>query len=156
MNTNRSLLIYIFIMSIIVTLDQTLKRWALVSLQGGNDLQITSWFNFSLATNRGVSWSFLALQSSQGFFILTAVITLVIIGFASYSVIQHLNRSKIYFESMVIGGALSNVIDRINHGYVIDCIDLHLNTWHWATFNIADAFIVVGVCGMLFNTIYKK
>jgi signal peptidase II len=156
MNKNRSLLIYIFIMSIIVTLDQALKRWALASLQGGNDLQITSWFNFSLAANRGVSWSLLSFQSSQGFFILTAAITLVIVGFASYSVIQHLNRGQIYFESMVIGGALSNLIDRINHGYVIDFIDLHLNTWHWATFNIADAVIVVGVCGILFNTIYKK
>jgi signal peptidase II len=156
MNKNKSLLGYLFFISIIITLDQALKRWAINALQNGNDISVTSWFKFSLASNRGVSWGFLNFQSSQGFYLLTILIIFTIAGFATYAIIQHLNRTKVYFESMVIGGAISNVIDRINYGYVIDFVDIHIHAWHWPTFNVADAFIVAGVCGILLSTVYKK
>lgn len=156
MNKNKSFLVYLFLISIVITLDQALKRWAASALQGGQDISVNSWLNFSLASNRGISWSLLQFQADSWYFILTCFIVLIISGFFVYSVIQHLNRVLVYFESLVIGGAISNVIDRINHGYVIDFIDIHIFSLHWPTFNVADIFIVVGVLGMLFNSFYKK
>jgi signal peptidase II len=76
--------------------------------------------------------------------------------FSLYAVVQHLNGIPIYFESFVVGGAISNIIDRVHYGVVIDFIDLHLGIWHWATFNIADVFIMVGVLGVLFKSIKRK
>lgn len=156
MNKSKSFIVYLFLISLVITLDQGLKRWALNVLQVGNENPVNSWLNFTLASNRGISWGLLNFQADLYFYILTALIIFIILGFFIYSVIQHLNRSLIYFESMVIGGAISNVIDRINYGYVIDFIDLHIAAWHWPTFNVADTFIIIGVVGMLFNAFYEK
>lgn len=156
MNKNKSFLVYLFLISLIITLDQALKSWASNVLQGGHDACVNSWLNFSLASNRGISWGLLNFQADSLYFILTCFIVLLISGFFVYSIIQHLNRVLIYFESLVIGGAISNVIDRITHGYVIDFIDVHIYSLHWPTFNVADIFIVVGVIGMLINSAYKK
>lgn len=156
MSKNNSFLVYLFLMSSIITLDQALKRWAFNTLQYGHDLIVNSWFNFSFAANRGVSWNLLNFQADSLYVMLTCVIMVIIAAFFVYSVIQHLNKVLIYFESMVIGGALSNVIDRISRGFVIDFIDIHLGSWHWPTFNIADVFIVVGVVGMMLSSFYKN
>lgn len=156
MNKNKSLLIYLFLISLMITFDQAVKRWVMLALANGHNHRVNEWLNFSFAANRGISWSFFNNQPQEGFWLLTGLIFLVIVGFSSYAVIQHLNRHKIYFESMVIGGALSNIIDRVNHGFVIDFIDFHIKSWHWATFNIADILIVLGVSGILIKTINKK
>ena len=87
---------------------------------------------------------------------MTTIISIVILAFALYAVIQHLNKISIYFESFVIGGAISNVIDRLTHGFVIDFLDIHLGIWHWPTFNIADVFVVIGVLGVLFKELRKN
>lgn len=54
--------------------------------------------------------------------------------------------------TMVLGGALGNLCDRLWHGYVVDFIDFYMGTWHWYTFNLADAFITLGAV-MLIKTI---
>jgi signal peptidase II len=156
MNRSTSFVLYLFLISTIITADQAAKRWALANLNNGTDLPFNSWCNFSLATNRGVSWSLFSSQSNLGFYILTLIISVVIMAFALYAIIKHLNKVSIYFESFVIGGAISNVIDRILHKFVIDFIDLHMGVWHWPTFNIADIFVVVGVLGVLFKELRKK
>jgi len=46
--------------------------------------------------------------------------------------------------SLILGGALGNVIDRILYGHVIDFIDVYYRNWHWPAFNLADSAIVVG------------
>ena len=156
MNRSTSFVLYLFLISTIITADQAAKRWALANLNNGTDVPFNSWCNFSLATNRGVSWSLFSSQSNFGFYILTLIISIIIMAFALYAVIKHLNKAPIYFESFVIGGAISNVIDRILHNFVIDFIDLHMGVWHWPTFNIADIFVVIGVLGVLFKELRKK
>lgn len=157
MNRSTSFVLYLFLISTIITADQASKRWAWASLTNNNDLPLNGWCNLSLSTNRGVSWSLLNnIKSNFGFYILTFIISTVILAFALYSVIQHLNKVSIYFESLVIGGAISNVIDRITHGFVIDFIDIHVGIWHWPTFNIADIFVVIGVLGVLVKELRKK
>jgi signal peptidase II len=53
--------------------------------------------------------------------------------------------------SMIIGGALGNLFDRVIHGYVIDMIDVHIRSWHFATFNIADSSIFIGVLSTIIS-----
>ena len=155
MNRSSSFILYLFLISTIITLDQASKGWALLNLSSG-DLTVSNWFNLSLSYNRGISWSLLNFQSNLGFYILTFIIAAIIFAFSFYSIIQHLNRIPIYFESFVVGGAISNIIDRIGHGFVIDFIDVHIGSWHWPTFNFADIFVVVGVLGILFKNMWKK
>ena len=58
---------------------------------------------------------------------------------------KHGNQSLFCFAlAMILGGAIGNVIDRAAYGHVIDFLDFHLNTWHFATFNLADSAITLG------------
>lgn len=52
---------------------------------------------------------------------------------------------------MILGGAFGNIVDRLRFGAVRDVIDLHWSGWHWPTFNLADAFITIGVLIILFT-----
>lgn len=156
MSKTSSFILYLLLISTIITLDQITKSWAIANLSGKNDLILTNWCNLSLITNRGISWGVLNFQSNIGFFTLTTLILCLILAFAFYTIIQHLNRMPIYFESLVLGGAISNIIDRITQGYVIDFIDLHLGAWHWPTFNIADVFVVIGIIGIFLKSMYKR
>jgi len=54
--------------------------------------------------------------------------------------------------SLVLGGAVGNLIDRLSYGYVIDFLDVYYNTWHWPAFNIADSAITLGVILMLLES----
>ncbi|MFA6534932.1 MAG: signal peptidase II [Candidatus Babeliales bacterium] len=154
MNRSSSFVLYLFLISTIITADQATKRWALTNLNA--DLPVNGWCNLSLSANRGVSWGLFNFQSNFGFYILTSIISIVILAFALYAVIQHLNKISIHFESFIIGGAISNVIDRLTHGFVIDFLDIHMGIWHWPTFNIADVFVVIGVLGVLLKELRKN
>jgi signal peptidase II len=56
--------------------------------------------------------------------------------------------------SLILGGALGNVIDRVARGYVIDFIDFHVNHWHFAAFNVADSAITVGAILLIAQSVF--
>ena len=58
--------------------------------------------------------------------------------------------------SLIIGGALGNLYDRLNYFAVPDFIDFHIKSFHWFTFNVADIFISVGIIIMLFREVILK
>ena len=58
--------------------------------------------------------------------------------------------------SLVLGGALANIIDRVRLGYVVDFLDFHLNSSHWPAFNLADSFICLGAFIIFIQIFFKK
>jgi signal peptidase II len=56
--------------------------------------------------------------------------------------------------SLVLGGALGNVIDRIRFGHVVDFVDIHAMGWHWPAFNVADSGITVGAAILIFESFF--
>ena len=56
--------------------------------------------------------------------------------------------------SMVIGGALGNIIDRLHFRAVADFLDFHINGWHYPAFNLADSFITVGIVILVVNSLF--
>ncbi len=141
---------YIILFGCCLGLDRWSKWWALVN---DVDLQASPFLNFSLIWNRGVSWGIFNEASSYGFYVLTAFIVLVTIGLAyhAFYLEWYKRRANIFWEIFVLAGSVSNLIDRFVFGGVIDFIQLHMGLWYWPTFNIADAFIVVGVIGLMFK-----
>jgi len=128
--------------------DRVTKYWALLSLKD-HDINIYSSLNFHLSWNRGISWGVFGNSSSLGFSLLTAFIALVIILFVIYTVDSFRYGNSVFFEVIVLSGAISNFFDRIYYGAVIDFIDINVLGWHWPTFNVADACIVVGIVGVI-------
>ena len=57
---------------------------------------------------------------------------------------------------LVLGGAVGNAIDRVNHGAVIDFLDFHLAGYHWPAFNLADSAIVIGVAAIILEGLITR
>ena len=156
---------------ITVILDQWSKAWAAKALYVGNAaaaggvpvnpgeirtrvMEVTSWFNFRLVGNKGAAWGiFKDLPETMRvpFFVLLSAIALTVLLVVYYrSSGQKLMQSALV---LIAGGAIGNLIDRIQIGYVVDFIDWHINNHHWPTFNIADVSISVGVGLMIIDMI---
>lgn len=128
----------------IVLIDQATKIAAERAFAHGDSAPITSFFNLVLAYNTGAAFSFLADAGGWQRHFLTAVG----IGaslFIVYLLARH-GTQKLFSLALtlILGGAVGNVIDRVLYGHVIDFLDFHYAGWHWPAFNIADSAIVCG------------
>ena len=104
--------------------------------------------------NTGIGFGLASLESNIYYHILTLVIVFVNIG-----LIYFLFKSKginAYLIALIIGGALGNLFDRIYYYAVPDFIDLHIGSFHWFIFNVADIFITVGIIGLIVAELLNK
>lgn len=113
----------------------------------------TSFMNFILAWNKGISFSLFQANSIYGMWILIAV-ALMIAFILIWWIITAENTFSAVCFAMILGGAFGNVVDRLRFGAVIDFIDFHVFGYHWYTFNIADSGIVVGAALLLIHQLF--
>jgi signal peptidase II len=145
-----SLIIIIFVF----VLDRFSKT-SIINQQLNNDsLFINNYLNFDLVWNTGVSFGLLSQNANFYYHAISFVIFLVII-FLSYLIVRANFLDKVSF-SLILGGALGNIYDRINYFAVPDFIDIHFGDYHWFTFNIADIFITVGVILLITKDLFVK
>lgn len=81
---------------------------------------------------------------------------LYIVGVACIFLLIFTIRKRSILFSIILGGAIGNLIDRIRLGAVIDFIDINVGSFHWPTFNIADSCITIGVILLLLNILNRK
>jgi signal peptidase II len=135
--------------AVVVVLDQIAKWVVLSKLNFGEALPVTSFFQLVLVYNPGAAFSFLADHSGwqRWFFI---VLALAVCGWLLAMLRTHQRELVLPLAfSLVIGGAVGNVIDRIIHGAVVDFLYFHVGRHGWPAFNVADSAITVGVALML-------
>ena len=140
----------------IIFLDFASKAWVLSSFILHERLAVTPFFNLVLVFNPGASFSFLADAGGwqRWFFV---VLALVISGWLFVTIRRHAaERLMPTALSLVLGGALGNVIDRLRFGAVVDFLDFHVAGWHWPAFNVADSAITVGVILLLWQQLTHK
>jgi signal peptidase II len=111
-------------------------------------LAITKVYNF------GAAFSFLGNASGwqRWFFIVLAVVVSVVLLVWLARLAQQERRSAIAL-SLILGGAVGNLVDRVLYGYVIDFIDVYYRSWHWPTFNLADSAITLGAGLLLLDAL---
>ncbi len=110
-------------------------------------------FNLTLLHNSGAAWSFLAGASGWQrwvFIVLALAVSVGIIVWLRYLPGRQ-HRWRAAALSLILGGALGNVIDRLGHGYVIDFIQVHYHSWYFPAFNLADSAITVGAIMLIFE-----
>jgi len=144
---------WLWLSSLLIVLDQA-SKWFMVSwLSLYETVAVIPFFNLTMAHNTGAAFSFLAQAGGwqRWFFVgLTVIIsTGLIIWLKKLSSAAKLEAISI---SMILGGAIGNVIDRLCHGYVIDFLDVYYGSYHWPTFNIADSAIVVGAALLIIDS----
>ena len=135
---------WLWLAVLIVFLDQLSKWVALGVLQPGESRYVTPFFNWTLAHNRGAAFSFLSDAGDWSRWFFTAL-ALGVSGWIVSMLRQHTSEFRISLAlTLVLGGALGNVIDRIRFGAVVDFIQWHIADHYWPTFNLADSAIVLG------------
>jgi signal peptidase II len=144
--------VWLSISALIIFLDLWTKQIATDNLTLYRPVEITSWLNMMLAHNYGAAFSFLSQAGGwQRWFFsgLAAVVSLIlVIWMFRLTARERLTGLAL---CMIIGGAIGNLVDRINHGYVVDFIDVYYKTYHWPAFNVADSAITCGIILLLFD-----
>ena len=115
---------------------------------------LNDFFNFDLIWNTGIGFGFLSTNSTLVYNLVSILIIVVILFIISIFVVSKRFDKLIY--SIVIGGALGNLYDRLAYQAVPDFIDIHYNNFHWFTFNVADIFITIGILILILKNIFVK
>ena len=144
---------YLTVTGLVIVFDQV-SKWLMVSwLSLYETVAVMPYFNLTMAHNHGAAFSFLAQAGGwqRWFFIglALAISTFLLFWLARFK--PHAKLEAISL-SLILGGAIGNVIDRIVYGYVIDFLDFYIGTSHWPAFNIADSAICVGAVLLILDS----
>ena len=130
-----------------VALDQLTKFLIAARIPlGGRIPVVEGFFNLVHVRNRGAAFSLLSNLSSDFawlFFVATTTLVLLVVGYLWWRLSEREWPSALGF-SLIMAGALGNLIDRVRLGEVIDFLDFYLGRHHWPAFNVADSLVCVG------------
>ncbi len=133
-----------------IAIDKTFQLYESIAI-------LPSFFNLTYVHNTGAAFSFLSEAGGwqRWFFAALAIIMSVIMTIW----LTKLKENETLLAgalSLILGGAIGNLIDRLFYGYVIDFLDVYYGTYHWPAFNIADSAITIGVALMLVDSFKNK
>ena len=150
----------LLISAAIILLDRLTKDWVTLHIKMGGAipviphvLRITHWTNdgaaFSLFANSAspstVRWVLICFSS------LAALVVLFLLVYLG----DRFTLTTLAL-ALIFAGAMGNVHDRIAYGSVVDFIEVHIFTYHWPDFNIADSAVVTGACLLLLDSLLPK
>jgi signal peptidase II len=145
----------IIIISIFI-LDRVTKLYVIYldKINSGSEIYLSKYLNIYLIWNEGIAFGLFSFDEKNLYNYLTIFILIIVV-----LILFWISKSKgiqKYALSMISGGALGNLFDRILYRAVPDFIDLHINNFHWFIFNIADIFITIGVFLMILSEFTVK
>tara|TARA_B100001093_G_C26540185_1_gene889868 strand:- start:192 stop:695 length:504 start_codon:yes stop_codon:yes gene_type:complete len=149
----KSNLYFLLLIVVIFTFDRVTKN-IIIKNYIDTTFYFNDFINLDLIWNIGIGFGLLSFNSLLIYNLTTAVIG-VVVTILFYILVISGTLDKLIF-SIIIGGALGNLYDRLIYKAVPDFIDLHYNTFHWFTFNVADIFITLGVLLMILKEFFVK
>lgn len=149
-------LFWLILSALVIFVDQFTKYLAYQFFYWGESKPILPVFDLTLVANKGAAFSLLGRASGWQRWFFIGVAISISIGLVVWLVrLPRNERWTAAAISFIIGGALGNVYDRIRYGYVIDFLHLHVKSFSWPVFNIADTLIVFGVFILIFQILFK-
>ncbi|SFW37997.1 signal peptidase II [Nitrosovibrio sp. Nv17] len=142
--------------AVVLALDLATKRWVEAILSYGEHIPLTGFFNLVLAYNAGAAFSFLSDAGGWQRWFFSAIAA------GASLMIVHLLRKhaaeKLFCValSLILGGALGNLWDRIALGHVVDFLDFHAAGYHWPAFNVADSAIFCGAMLLIVDSFLRR
>ncbi len=151
---NWTILRWYILSAFVVLADQLTKNIVTENFLYGENLNVFSGVNLILIHNAGAAFSFLSDAGGwqRWLFLLISLIVSIILAAWLY----RLKKTQFFMSlslSLILGGAIGNLIDRVFLGYIIDFIDIFYKSYHWPVFNIADASITLGVAIFIINNL---
>ncbi|NUM87754.1 MAG: signal peptidase II [Bdellovibrionales bacterium] len=155
----RKYLVLLSVQGLVVALDQLAKFLALISLKPGEVSPVLShYMNLTLVFNRGAAFGVFSDGSHPArdlVFLAVPALTLAAILWV-FSRLQEGQKISIYGLSLIVGGAIGNIVDRLRLGHVVDFLDFHWRGLaHFPAFNLADVSITVGA-GLLIVSMFVE
>ena len=149
---------YLFASFGIYMVDQSSKAWALRALRFGDERTIIRRFlDFVYTENRGIAFGQLQESGTFGrwFFVVLAIAAAMAVFFFFLRTPRNDDR-VLGACALLLAGIAGNLTDRVRLGYVIDFIALHAGSWHWPTFNVADASITIGALLLAYDLVFER
>ena len=149
------LLRWLRLSALVLFLDQATKILVEYSLELYQRVEVLPFMNLTLMQNHGAAFSFLADQGGWQrwfFVVLTLGITVFLLRWLRS--LPETEKGEAIAISLIIGGAVGNLIDRVQYGYVIDFLDFHAMGWHWPAFNVADSAITIGAAILIWDSLF--
>ncbi len=142
----------------IYLVDQSTKAWAVRALRFGDDRPIINgFFDLVYAENPGIAFGQLQRGGNSGRWFFVALASAAAIAVFYYFLRTPRNDDRVLGAcALLLAGIVGNLTDRIRFGYVIDFIDIHARSFHWPTFNIADASITIGAILLAFDLLFDR
>lgn len=145
-------MIKFFIFFVLVVFDLLSKKIVFDSIDLHTFISLTFFLDLTHIHNFGISFGLFSGLISPWLLI---IIGLLVVGFIFYLMKSASDTFEEWSLLIIISGALSNIIDRIFNGYVIDFIYFHYKDFFWPTFNFADIYITIGIIMIVINILRK-
>jgi signal peptidase II len=157
-----SLSLWLGLALLVILADQITKTLIMGSFRLGDVRPVTDYFNLVRAHNAGAAFSFLADAGGWQRWFFTAL-GVVVSGFIVWMIRSHPGQKLFCFAvSLIMGGALGNVIDRLLHGYVVDFLQFKFALFkpvfaggYFPAFNVADSAITVGAACLILDEVLR-
>ena len=148
--------IFNFLVIILIFIADRFSKIKIINLvlSDNKSVYINDYLNLELVWNSGIGFGLLNLDAGIWYHLISLLIFFVILVII-YLIIKSSNMDK-FFLSLVLGGALGNLYDRVLYFSVPDFIDIHFKDYHWFTFNIADIFISIGIIFLILKDFFLK
>ncbi len=147
---------WLIVAVLVIIVDQITKLLIQSHLQFGEMVTlIPGCFSLTLTYNLGAAFSFLANAGGwqRHFF---TVLALAVSGFIIYTLRRHHQQTRFALAlSLILGGALGNVIDRVAYGHVVDFILVYWKNWYYPAFNMADSAICIGAALLVIDSLAR-
>jgi len=146
--------IWLLVVFAIIFVDQYSKFLVVERLNLFDRLTLTAFLDFTRLHNTGAAFSIFASDSGWQRWPLTLIsagVGTTLIGW----LVRNAAKSPVLLNTafaMIAGGAIGNLIDRLNQGYVVDFILFHIGQWRYPAFNVADSCITIGLILFLIET----
>jgi signal peptidase II len=146
---------------IVGVLDQVSKLWLIYGYELGRRgmVAIAPWLDFVLTWNTGISYGLFQQNTESGRWLLLALQAAAIVGLAVW-MMRATSRLTAVALGLIVGGAAGNIIDRVAYGAVADFVFFHVDfgSWEfrWYIFNLADAAVVAGVIGLVYESLFAR
>jgi signal peptidase II len=141
---------------VVVVLDRITKYVVQQSFSLHESIEVTPFFNLVYVYNRGAAFSFLSDAGGWQRALFIAIASVASVWIA-WLLRKHASQTLFCFAlSLILGGAVGNVIDRVLFGAVVDFLDFHAGGYHWPAFNVADMGISCGAALLIWDALTTK
>lgn len=142
-----------WLMLLVLVADQVSKQVVIANMQLFDSIELLPFFNFTYVRNYGAAFSFLSDAGGWQRWFFTIIAVVISCVLAVWLARNDKTQLKLNLAlSLVLAGAIGNVIDRSIYGYVIDFFHLYYQNWHYPAFNIADSAICIGAALLIWDS----